>query len=72
MIILTLETEHFHFEAAGDTEQEAEDALVHALRYHGEAYSLEKEWWVGAYDVEKRVINAGECHRDGQLLYRKN
>ncbi len=71
MIILTLNTEHYYFQAAGEDDAEAKCALEMALTYHSEALSLDPKWWIGHYDIERLEIRYGECFRDGQLLYRK-
>lgn len=70
MIILTMGTEHYLFEGAGDTDAEAQHAMGEALRYHGEACNLPEGWWKGHYDIERREYVAGEAYRDKSLLYR--
>lgn len=70
MILLTMDTEHSHFQAAGENLRQAQTALNLALQYHGEQYGLARGWWRGHYDVNRLEIMPGECFRDGQLLYR--
>lgn len=72
MILLTLETEHFHFQALGRDGGEVAVALKMALDYHGEMYGLPENWHVEHYDVVRLEIEPGECFRDGQLLYRRD
>lgn len=70
MILLTLETLKFFFEALGETGDQAGAALNAALDYHGEMYGLPKNWHTD-YEVNRLEILPGECFRDRQLLYRE-
>jgi hypothetical protein len=38
---------HFHFEALGDTEDNARAALIKGLNKHAEEYRIAKGWWEG-------------------------
>lgn len=70
MIFLTVQTEHFYFQALGANGDQAGAALKAALDYHAEMYGLPKDWHT-AYDVDRLEIEPGECFRDGQLIYRE-
>jgi hypothetical protein len=70
MILLTIQTEHFYFQACGESGDQAGAALNNALQYHAEMYGLPENWH-RAYDIERLEIEPGECFRDGQLLYRE-
>lgn len=70
MIILSVQTEHFYFEAIDRTAHDAHAVLREALRYHGETHGLPANWHL-SYDIDERCIQPGECHRDGQLLFKR-
>lgn len=69
MILITMDTEHFTFEACGTTEAEAGDALKKALAYHAEIYGLPDDW-SRPYDKRFLKIEPGQCFRDGSLFER--
>lgn len=70
MILLTLETEHYQFQALGENDHIARETLKHATDYHAEQVGIASNW-VDHYDVQSLEIFPGECFRDGQLLYRR-
>lgn len=70
MILLTLETEHFFFQALDATKEDAFSNLVMALNYHGEAMGLRSGWYRD-YDIEETWLEPGSAYRDKQLLYRR-
>lgn len=71
MTLLTLQTEHYFFQALGETVAQAQRVLNRALVYHAGQHNLTLDWWRGHYDIDRLDIMPGECFRDGQLLYRE-
>jgi len=69
--IVTLETDHFSFEAHGETEEEANEAMGRALKSHGKLYNLRDDWadpWLGCFETREFV--PGASYRDGERLDR--
>jgi hypothetical protein len=67
--ILTLETDHFYFEAHGTTEQDAIEAMGRALQAHGKAYRLRDDWSDPYLDGFKtRLFMPGAGFRDDEQI----
>jgi len=64
--IVTLETEHFVFEADGVTEEEANEAMGRLLNIHRDQYYLSDEWWTD-YDFSTRKFVPGVATRNGDI-----
>lgn len=65
--IVTLETEHFVFEADGETEEQANEAMGRLLNRHRDQYALPDEWW-SAYDFNTRAFCPGVATRNGEAI----
>lgn len=69
--ILTLETEHFSFEAHGATEEQAIEAMGRALSAHGISYRLPDDWadpYLGEFKT--REFQPGAGFRDDERISR--
>lgn len=67
--ILTLETDHFSFEAHGETEEEAIEAMGRALNEHGRQYRLPRDWADPYLDGFKtREFTPGAGFRDDERI----
>lgn len=70
MILLTMETEHFVFEALDTNEKDARYNLGMALKDHAAQYGLAPNWYHN-YDITVTFLEPGSAYRDGQLAYRR-
>jgi hypothetical protein len=67
--ILTLDTDHFSFEAHGRTEEEANEAMGRTLDAHGKQYRLPADWSDPYLDgFETRLFLPGVGTRDGEEI----
>lgn len=61
--VARLESENFSFEAYGETEPRAIEALVGGLRRHAREYGISADWFEG-YEASVRPVRLGACYRD--------
>jgi len=67
-----MDTEHFTFEAYGDTKFAARRALVGGLLRHAEEYRIPDIWWSHYRDdIQFTQITAGVAYRDGEELRKR-
>jgi hypothetical protein len=67
MILVTLETRNFTFDAIGTRTDNALAALHRGLRKHAEQYALPADWFAGM-DVTVRALSPGKAYRDREVL----
>lgn len=68
--ILTLETRHFSFEAHGETEEQAIEAMGLTLQVHGKQYHLPEDWADPFLnDFKTREFMPGAGFRDDARLF---
>lgn len=76
MILLSMDTEHSHFQAAGENLRQAQTALNLALQYHGEQYGLARDGdvddvigeIVGTLEQAETILEASGWPGDGDFL----
>ena len=67
MHIAELETRHFSFIAAGNTDQAARDALMEGWRKHCTQTGAASDY-IGRDNIAVTELNNGDCLRDGAPL----
>lgn len=74
VVLASIHSQHFHFEACGLTRDEAMEALRKLLAEHGRQYSLKRNWMaqaMGAHwkdDINFRSFCPGDGYRDGERI----
>lgn len=67
--IATIETRHYTFTGYGRDAEQAQDALLRALRRHGRQVGLPRNW-ADPYldDIQTKAVTSGRGYRDDILL----
>lgn len=61
------ESRSFTFDAYGQTDQEAIDALIIGLLMHTKQFALDPDWWQ-LEGIETRTYSMGLPYRDDELI----
>ena len=61
----TLDTSHFHFDAFGETEGEAQEAMRGGWEAHASAFSATDTFADVTEDVQIVAVEMGAAYRDG-------
>lgn len=67
MFHVQMVTDHFVFDAYGETEEEANEAMGRAIDQHACQYGITFDWWE-PYEFTTRELIAGTATRDGEPL----
>lgn len=65
------ESRSFSFSAIGETEQEAEHAIIETFKAHARHYDLPLDWWKDNADYFIMVMETGYCYRDRSVINQK-
>ena len=65
------ESRSFDFSAIGETEQEAEHAIIETFKAHARQYDLPTNWWKENADYFIMEMETGRAYRDRSALNQK-
>lgn len=65
------ESRSFDFSAIGQTEQEAEHAIIETFKAHARQYDLPTNWWQENADYFIMEMETGRCYRDRSAMNQK-